>query len=110
MVDDNSPCPELYDEAVARDLLGCSLLVGIMEEDGTGAVRRWQLFGTVTVADRRRGICIETADGTDFWLPPATHGITPAEPGEYRNTTTGEVVVDPDFTASWVISRPMTRN
>jgi hypothetical protein len=66
------------------------------------------VFGIVTVAERGRGICVKSeTDGSEFWLPPDTRGISPAEPGEYRNRTTGEVVTDPDYTAAWTLTGPL---
>jgi hypothetical protein len=104
---DNSP-EEYFDEAIASRLVGHSLLIGITEEDQAGAlIRRNQVFGVVTCAERGRGICVKREkDGSDFWLPPDTRSIEAAEPGDYRNRTTGEIVTNPDYTASWTITRP----
>jgi hypothetical protein len=42
---------------------------------------------------------VRRADTGDiFTLPPALEAFAPAPPGEYRLRSTGEVVVDPDFT------------
>jgi hypothetical protein len=40
----------------------------------------------------------EADNGEIFTLPPAPEAYEPAPPGEYRLKTTGEVVVNPDFT------------
>jgi hypothetical protein len=99
---------EFFDDDLATQLVGATLLVGLTELKHDGSlVRRRQVFGVVTVADRTHGICLRehTAD-VDYWLPPDTRRITPAEPGEYRNRSTGEVVIDPDFLGSWDIIAP----
>jgi hypothetical protein len=42
--------------------------------------------------------------GEEFNLPPDTRAIEIASAGEYRLRTTGEVVMDPDFTAMFSIT------
>jgi hypothetical protein len=109
MSDDREPVAgEYFDDDLATHLVGATLLVGIAELKHDGSlVRRYQVFGVVTVADPTQGICVREHTGdVDFWLPPDTRGVTPAEPGEYRNRSTGEVVVDPDYLGSWEIIAP----
>src|SRR5262245_6853788 len=98
----------MFDDSFAESLVGRSLLVGITERDHNGIlIRRHQLFGVVAVANRKHGICVrESEGGPEMWLPPDTAGIVPAAPGEYRNRNTGEVVVNPDYTASLTITKP----
>src|SRR5512143_1823033 len=100
-----TPPPEFFDDALAARLIDRTLLLGITENDHQGVfIRRRQVFGTVTVADRYRGICLKDAkDGSDFWLPPDTRGSNVARPGEYRNRATGEVVKDPDYLGAIVL-------
>jgi hypothetical protein len=104
--DDAMPPAEHWDVERATQILGRTLLVGITEKDHDGGVlRRHQVFGVVTVADRRKGICVTNqSDGSHYWLPPDIHSIKDGTPGAYRNRTTGEVVVDPDFVTSWVFT------
>lgn len=44
--------------------------------------------------------------GSAYWLPPDVRPFTVAARGEYRLRSTGEVVVDPDLTATWVVTKP----
>jgi hypothetical protein len=106
------PPRDFFDDKFARDLVGRTLLVGITERQHDGTlIRRRQVFGTVTVAERGRGICVRVhADNSEFWLPPDTRGISRAEPGDYRNRTTGEVVSNPDYTASWAFAAPESKH
>jgi len=99
---------EFFDDKLASELIGKRLLVGITHQNSEGAMlRRTQLVGHVTVADRNRGICIrDDQNSQETRFPPDTRGITPARPGEYRNRTTGEVVKDPEYLASWRITAP----
>ena len=47
--------------------------------------------------------------GADFTLPPEPSAFARAKPGHYRLRSTGEVVVDPDFTTSWTVRAPASR-
>ena len=94
------------DEQVAT-LLGSHLLVGItyLRPDG-GLDRRLQFHGTVeSVGEDVVGV--RRADnGEIFTLPPDPGAYEPAPPREYRLKTTGEVVVDPDFTCTFDVVPP----
>jgi hypothetical protein len=39
----------------------------------------------------------------EFRLPPDTSQLHKAAPGEYRESTTGITIIDPDFITSWEI-------
>jgi len=101
------PPPEFFDDALAARLVGHTLLLGITEHDHQGTpLGHRQIFGTVSVADRRRGICLKDAKGgADFWLPPDTRGIKAAKPGEYRHRPTGEIISNPDFLGAIVLTK-----
>jgi hypothetical protein len=108
-----TPAPSpAFDESFATGLVGRTLLVGITEQDHTGRLlRRHQVFGVVTKAVRDYGICVKrNDDGGEAWFPPDTRNIKLAGPGDYRNRTTGEVVRNPDYTASWVFTGPMPKD
>ena len=104
----NPPPHNIFDDALAKDLVGKSLLIGITHADSAGKMlRRSQIFGLVTIASRAKGICIrENQTSEEKWFPPDTRGIKPAPPGQYRNRATGEVVSDPDCLGSWTIAAP----
>jgi hypothetical protein len=98
-----------FDNALAEQLVGRHVLVGVTFEDRHGAVdRREQLHGYVIVADAERGVAVQLAGSSKvYWLPPDLRGWTTAPPGEYRLKSTGEVVVDPDYLATWTITAPL---
>jgi hypothetical protein len=104
----NLPPHNIFDDALANDLVGKSLLVGITHTDSEGnMLHRSQVFGSVTIANRAKGICIrDKQTSEEKWFPPDTRGIKPAPAGEYRNRATGEVVNDPDYLGSWTIAAP----
>jgi hypothetical protein len=105
---ENLPPQNIFDQALANDLVGKSLLIGITHTDSEGKMlRRSQIFSLVTIANRAKGICIrDNQTREEKWFPPDTRGIKPAPPGVYRNRVTGEVVNDPDFLGSWTIAAP----
>jgi hypothetical protein len=108
---DEEPDAELltFDAALAESLIGKRVLVGITYENRRGEMMRTeQVFGTVSSADPR-GIRVAldgVRHGETKWLPPSTGVFRPAPRGEYRLRSTGEVVVDPDFTAQWTVKQP----
>jgi hypothetical protein len=108
MAEQPGPPPEWFDDKLAKRLIGKTLLVGITEQNyDESLIRRTQVFGTVVVADRSRGICLDRGpESGPYWLPPSTWGIQRAKPGVYTNRATGEVVTDPDYTGSWLVTAP----
>ena len=68
-----------------------------LRPDG-GIASRFEFHGTVERVGE--GVVeVRRADNGDiFTLPAGSEAYEPAPPGEYRLKTTGEVVVDPDFT------------
>ena len=100
------PPSKIFDDTLAKELVGKSLLIGITHTDAEGKMlSRSQIFGSVTVANRLQGICIRNNQTSEEqWLPPDTRGIKPAPAGEYRNRATGEVVHDPDYLGAWTIA------
>jgi len=111
MLERNPPPHDLFDDILAKEIVGKSVLIGITHTDSEGQmIRRSQIFGVVIVADRVRGICIrDNQTSEEKWLPPDTRGIKPAPPGQYRNRATGEVVNDPDYLGSWAIAAGQER-
>jgi hypothetical protein len=111
MLEENLPPHNIFDDALANDLVGKSLLVGITHTDSEGnLLRRSQVFGLVTIANRAKGICIRDKQASEEkWFPPDTRGIKPPPAGKYRNRATGEVVIDPEYLGSWTTAAPKKR-
>ena len=105
--DDGRPA---FDQEAASALVGKVVLVGVTYEDRRGNLKRQeQFFGTVSETDARRGIAVSLAgsrSGETRWLPPDTAIFKPASKGQYRLRSTGELVPDPDFTATWTVTQP----
>lgn len=99
-----------WDEEFAESLRGTSVLIGITYLNADGSLdEQIQMHGRVAIVDAQRGIAIALEGkraGQTYWLPPALTGFNPAQPGEYRLRSTGEVVTDPEFISNWTINRP----
>jgi len=96
-----------------RELVGRTILLGLTFADAEGNVdTRTQRHGLIEIADPERGIATRLVapgqpwDGELYWLPPDLSSLSEAPPGAYRLRSTGETIVDPDFTGSWEIRSP----
>ena len=89
----------LDQEAIAH-YLGKYLLMGItyLDADG-GLLEKKELHGDIVRINDREGIVIKLrGSGDEFSLPPSLKILQKASKGEYCLHSTGEIVVDPDFT------------
>lgn len=93
---------EAYDRQITlEELVGKLLLVGITYYTKDNKfIEQKQFYGRVIEANTAY-IRVRGADGLDFTLPPDLRSTKRARPGEYRLRTTGEVVLNPDFLATW---------
>lgn len=90
-------------EITFSDILGKVILIGLTYYSiENKPVKQGQYYGTVIDADGQ-GIKVRLNDGTIFNLPPDLSSTRAAQPGEYHLNSTGEVVVNPDFLATWSI-------
>jgi len=86
-----------------NELIGKHILIGVtyLDED-ENVVSQYQTHGKIVEIDPATGISIEKADGAGkFTIPVGSDNLWPAEPGEYRIRSSGEVVIDPDFLSTW---------
>lgn len=85
-------------------LLDKTILVGMTYNSADGeVVELKQLWGTVVRADDTN-IEIQNSNGDIFDLPPDLSAIRKAAPGEYRLRSTGEIVTDPDYLATYIVT------
>ncbi|NIJ64830.1 hypothetical protein FHR20_001761 [Sphingomonas leidyi] len=97
-----------WDHAIAARLEGATVLVGLTHREAAGE-RREQFFGTVMEVDPAEGITLRLEGrrrGEIVRLPPQLDAFEPAGPGIYELKDADDRVIDPDFTASWTLSRP----
>ena len=85
--------------------MGRTLLVGLTILDvDEQPLERVEVHGTISSATEGGFLELERADGRGvFRLPFEPNSLSAAPPGEYRLRSTGEVVVDPDFTTVWSV-------
>jgi hypothetical protein len=82
--------------------VGKRLLVGIRWTSKGELAREEQFNGVIVEADEE-GLVVERADtGSRVVLPPQ---LQAAARGEYRLRATGEVVIDPDYLATWMFDQ-----
>lgn len=100
---------ELWNEALALELPGKLLLVGLTFTDRAGTPEQQEQFwGRVVTVDQKAGIQLllkGSRAGETFLLPPDMRSIEPASTGEYRLLSTGEVVAEPDYTVTFLIQK-----
>jgi hypothetical protein len=95
------------DDDFAAELIGTHLLVGLTHVDHAGNVlSKEQFHGKVIRASVEEGVILVDADGREHWVPLDREAFRPADPGEYRLRSTGEVVVDPTWLATWTVRPP----
>jgi hypothetical protein len=98
----------VWDEEFAQAMIGKMLLVGLTYHDPESD-RVEQFHGEVVAVDARRGTELRLAgqrQGDVFRLSPDLRAISVATPGSYRPRATGEIVENPDFTATFDIHQP----
>lgn len=102
--------PLPWDERLAARLPGKYVIVGLRYVGLNGAPDRLeQKHGVIAKADRREGIAIElqgSERGEFHWMPPQTSILQRAKPGTYRLKESGDVIEDPDYLATWVVTPP----
>jgi len=98
---------DVSDEEFAAELVGTHVLVGLTHMDRAGNVlRKEQFHGKVVRASVKEGVILVDAEGQERWVPLDREAFEPAEPGEYRLRSTGEVVVDPTWLTTWTVHPP----
>ena len=89
-------------------LLNKTILIGITRVDAQGeVVDEIQMHGVIEEASMER-FSIRLSSGENYTLPPHYGNVFHAKPGEYRLRSTGEVVINPDYTATWTVHAPRT--
>ena len=83
-------------------LLGRRLLVGITYLDAADDVMaQVQRCGIVTSVDPL--VFVDCGPEESFTLPPDPEAYEAADAGEYRLSSTGETVVNPDYLTVWTV-------
>jgi hypothetical protein len=85
-------------------------LVGITFTDkDNNLIEQYQTHGTIkSIQDHT--ITILRNDNSLYHIPFDTDAIYKAEPGEYKEKSTGIVVVNPDYITTWTVSNTLDRD
>ena len=96
-------------EAEAAQRVGKYILVGITQEDAFGnIVDQFQIHGVIELV-APDGVTIAlrgTRQGEYYVITPILKDLEPAEPGDYRLSSIGEVITDPDYATTFTITPP----
>jgi hypothetical protein len=93
-----------FTEEQVQKVLGKTVLVGVTHRTLNDEVASLEQFhGKVLRVSRNEGMILQLPTGAERTIPPDLSRLEVASPGNYRLKVTGEVVVDPDFTAMWTI-------
>jgi hypothetical protein len=100
---------ESLDESKIRKLLYKYVIIGLTYVDNNDKViETIQLHGRITRINQIDGVVITREDkAEEYKLPADLSAFEEAEPGEYKLTKTGEIIVDPDYLSSWTIQKPV---
>ncbi len=103
--------PQL-DESAAHEYVGKTILIGVSYYDHKGNLREQkQWYGVIETFSNSEGIRVRLQDSNHpCCLPPDPRAIRKAEPGTYTLRSTGEVVEDPDYLATWDCMLPEPRS
>ncbi|MGN6058230.1 MAG: hypothetical protein ACTHOI_06565 [Sphingomicrobium sp.] len=85
---------------------GARILVGVTREHRSGDVSQEQFWGISRIEDQG-DVClvvVECSDGKIREYPFDNRTLAKAAPGEYRLRSTGEIVNDPDFLMTWIVT------
>ena len=96
-----------------ESFVGKTVLLGLTFTTAEGElIEQLQRHGIIEQVDAESGIAVRLVapghpwDGELYWLPPGVGNLVEAAPGAYTLRSTGETVVDPDFTSTWEIRSP----
>jgi hypothetical protein len=89
------------------ELDGAKVLIGITRELQGGGYEQEQYHGTASFEDQGSFglVIVQCSDGIEREYPFDARSLARAAPGEYHLRSTGEVVTDPDFLMTWIVSK-----
>ena len=90
----------------ASELLHKHVLVGLTRLDSQGDIRKQEQFHGDVISASATGVLLRLPDGFEYNLPPDYRAFEKAAPGNYRLRSTGVVVINPDYVATWTVSDP----
>jgi len=99
-----------FDVDQAKAMVGKVVLIMMTYRDHLAELIEYkQMHGRIVNVDAKRGFEVRLAGsrhGETIMLPPDMRSFHKLQPGEYRESITGETVLNPDFMISWVVTKP----
>jgi hypothetical protein len=107
--DNNKNTPLPFDLERAKGMINKRVLIGLTYYDHNGIfLEQKQMHGTIISVDEHRGLEISlegSREGEIYMLPPDLRSFREVPPGEYHERSTGETIINPDFTTTWVVNK-----
>jgi hypothetical protein len=99
-----------FDEVRGAALVGKRVLIDLCYQNDDEAEPHGyrQIHGVIASASRTRGLSVVlegAGSGERYTLPPDLRVFRPIPPGEYTSSVTGEVIVDPDQSVFFRVSK-----
>jgi hypothetical protein len=80
------------------DYIGKSILIGACYFDHEGKLlEQKQVHGIIIEIKTDESIIVELKNNDKFYLPPQLDSLQKAPSGEFREHSTGDIIVDPDY-------------
>lgn len=91
--------------AEGENLTGKLVLVGLLFLDEEGKVlKQQQRHGRIASIDEK-GVTLTLGSGESFLLPPDLSALQEAPRASFKNSSSGEIVANPDFITNWHLVR-----
>ena len=87
----------------AKKYIGKCLIIGVTYKDSKeNVLSQKQYYGEIVRIDNT-SICVKTKENQEINFPPNIDAIIKAPKGGYKLRSTGEIVIDPDYMATWSV-------
>ena len=82
------------------------MLIGVTREHSSGEISQEQFAGIAHVSDQVSYCLVSVMcdDGEVREYPFDVRTLEKAPPGEYRLRSTGQIVMNPDYLMTWIVS------
>ena len=109
LADNNAENKPSFNLKKAKSMVDKSVLIGLTYYDHKVTfLEQKQMHGKIISVDKSNGfkIALEGSSyGEIYTLPLDLRSFREAPPGEYHERSTGETIINPDFTTTWEIRK-----
>jgi len=92
-------------ELTFDNIIGKHILVGVTYIANNEVIEQIQKHGVIIKSNDELITLINNSDGNEFSIPSDLSAIKEAPNGEYKLYSTGEVVINPDLLATWIVEK-----